>query len=304
MRPMTRLEEVLSEDTEFARLKAANAPAGEVQKRLDEIATEVCRKVGDDELMWHMVIVYNETAATDAKSPEHGNVPDALLTFMNYIPDGARVLDIGCGFGRDSVFMALRDSEKRQQFMGCMKDGKTALERFGVPGRSFHVTGIDSSSTMMAHASIFAEQYGFDPGYGSRWGLPSSVCFAERMDMYHLRGDRLGRFDGIWSSSALFMHTPEALMRPAMGNVAALLKKDGVFGVTYARNTKVVPHDNLRYSRTGEIKYFSRPLPWEVITYAEAVGFVHCEEEFSDRVVGDTVQKDFFITQFFEKQKG
>ena len=309
MRQPTALELVLAGDAEFVRLKTANAPAGDIQKRLDEIATEVCQKAGADELTRHMWFVYEETAPTYAKNPEHGNVPDALLAFMNHVPEYRgkyvpHVLDLGCGTGRDAVFMALQDPEARKQFMGRMKDGKSALERFGLPQKSFHVEGIDASRAMMSHAACLAEKYGFDQAwYGSRDHLLSSVRFAECIGMHHLRADRLRTFDGVWSSAALFMHTPKELIGLALDGVRRVLYGGGVFGVSYANNATNLPYDNLRYSRTGEIKYFSRPTPQMIVAAAALHGLDLFEEQYSDLEMAGEVKKDFFVTQFYRKHQ-
>ncbi|MEK7118731.1 MAG: class I SAM-dependent methyltransferase [Patescibacteria group bacterium] len=301
MRLTTLLEAALLEDEEFAHLKAANTSAEAAQKRLDEIATKICEKVGADALIEHMRVVYDKTANTYSANPEHKHVPDALLTFMGYCSDRAHVLDLGCGFGRDATFMALRDPEVRKEFMGRMKDGKTAFERFGLPTKSIRVVGIDCSEQMVLAADRFAEAHGLftDPGDFS------DTVFLDRIDMHKIGGvPCFGElFDGVWSSAALFMHTPQTLIHPAFESVAKVLRFGGIFGVSYANNSGGLPYDNLRYSRTGEIKYFSRPTPRIVAVVASASGFILREEQYSDFEMAGKVQKDFFVTQFFQKSR-
>lgn len=299
MRPATSLEAALLEDAEFVRLKTANAKAETIQERLDEIAAEVCASVGPDALVAHMRVVYDKTEDAYSANPEHKHVPDALLTFIGYCSDKDYVLDLGCGFGRDATFMALRDWELRQEFMGRMKNGKTAFERFGLPQASVRVVGVDHSKAMELTADQFAEAHGLNIDHNDP---PTDTIFIGGVDMHRLTDPLWSKlFDGVWSSTALFMHTPQTLVHPALMGVAKVLRHGGIFGVSYANNTAGLPYDNLRYSRTGEIKYFSRPIPREVTAIAESLGFVLSTEQFDDLEMAGKVQKDFFITQFFRK---
>lgn len=300
MEQATRLEARLAADAEFSRLKASGAPAEAIQARLDEIAPRVCAAVGADALVEHMDVVYGKTANTYATHADHLYVPDALLLFTAYLEDGASVLDLGCGSGRDAVFLALRDAKVRERFMGRMKDGKSARERFGMPFKSFRVIGVDRSLGMIIEAGRLA----FECGIGVAQNDQISLEFVPGVDMHHLESEHYPAFDGIWSSAALFMHTPEALIAPSINGVARALVNGGVFGVSYANNQSPdISYDNLRYSRTGEVKYFSRPTPWVISIHAEAAGLVLCEEVYDDLVMGNVTKKDFFVTQFFEKRR-
>lgn len=295
MESQTALEKTIAS---YIRVRDGGA-FGEIQSALNGIATAVCQEVGPDVLVEHMRIVYDKTANTYSTNPEHKYIPDALLTFMGCCPDNAHVLELGCGFGRDAVFMALRDKELRKEFMGRVKDGKTALERFGLPTKSFRVVGVDYATSMELAADRFAQAHGLstDPN-----DFPDTV-FLGGIDMHALCAKFYwGKlFDGVWSSAALFMHTPQALISPALEGVAKVLRHGGIFGVSYANNSTSLPYDNLRYSRTGEVKYFSRPTAQEIMIAAEASGFVLCQEEYSDLEMGGATKKDFFVTQFFQR---
>ncbi len=272
----------------------------EIQGVLDRISDEVCASLPPDDIIAHTNVVYEETAQAYAGNSEHDNIPDALLTFMNYFTGDAHILDVGCGSGRDAVFMALQDAELRKEFMHRLKDGKTALERFGMPRGSFDVCGIDASISMLRAADALVARCGFTPN--DNGFLP--VEFRATQDDMHMlwESTHMARvFDGVWSSAALFMHTPEPFIRSALGGVAYVLGLQGIFAVSYAHNASGLPYNNLRYSRTGEIKYFSRPTKEQIVKSAADVGLVLIHESFSDLEMAGQVKKDFFVNQIFQK---
>ena len=48
---------------------------------------------------------YNDNAKLYLSSIENANISDQLLVFLNHIPTGGKILDGGCGTGRDSLYM-------------------------------------------------------------------------------------------------------------------------------------------------------------------------------------------------------
>jgi SAM-dependent methyltransferase len=290
------LEKALAENMEYAFVRGKGGSLQEIQHVLDMIATDICGSVGADALAEHVRVVYEETAGAYASNLEHANIFDALLTFMGYLPNDAKVLDLGCGSGRDAVFMALKDAEKRKAFMLRVKDGKTTLERFGVPQKSFRVIGVDPSLQMVVHAKRLATAYGFAVHHEEH----PCLLFLPGVDLYYIRSGA-HRFDGIWSSAALFMHMPKGFVGSSLVSAHAILKPKGILGVSYANNSAGLPYDNLRYSRTGGIKYFSRPTPTAIVVAAEASGFLLREELLTDLEIAGEVKKNFFITQIFQK---
>jgi len=291
---MSVLESALFNDDQFASLMRSPAESAKaIQARLDMISPDICHKVGPAALTTQNWLVYTDTALGYLKNPEHGNVPDSLFTFMNYFPNGARILDIGCGTGRDAMFMGTRDAQMRKNFMKRLKAGKDQVTRFGIPKKSFHTIGLDRAGPMLSCATSIYGSFADDTG-------TSSLLWLEG-DMHDLRTDRLQFFDGAWSSAALFMHTPREYIAQSLCSVRDVLRNKGILGVSYINNPEGLPYDNLRYSRTGEIKYFSRPTATEIIAEAERQGFSLILHELSDLEMGGTVTKDFFITQFFQK---
>ena len=108
-------------------------------------------------------------------------------------------------------------------------------------------------------------------------------------------------FDGVWSSAALFMHTPKACVESALTAVHRAVRQGGIFGVSYVNNALGLSYDDLRYSRTGAIKYFSRPDPELIAMMAHFVGLELVETQYSDLEMAGAVKENFFITQFFRK---
>ena len=299
MKVKTQLEQALEANPDYSFAKSRGGTTSEIQEVLDNISTVICESLDPLALLAHNHIAYEDTALAYAYNPEHGNIPDALIDFMTQLGDSALVLDIGCGAGRDAVFMALQDIEIRKRFMRRMKDGKTALERFGVPTMSFYTLGIDASESMVQSTRTLARSCGLAP--------QNDTCRAEfsadTEDMHFLRASNvLGDvFSGAWSSAALFMHTPEPLIATALSGVAHVLMHGGIFGVSYSNNPEGTPYDNLRYSRTGEIKYFSRPSKELIAVTAADAGLLLLQEDYSDLEMGGEAKKDFFVTQLFKK---
>jgi len=301
-RELTELENALAENLDFVFVRCCGGSHKEIQDVLDTIATDVCRRVAPRALVEHMRVVYDETAKTYAENSEHLYVPDALLSFMSadFPTKGeASILDLGSGFGRDAVFMALNDPELRKQFLGRKKDGKTALERLGMPSRSFSVIGVDASPNMAIEAGHFATKYGPPDGTHLSATLPS---FIGGVDMHDINPcGWFNVFDGVWSSAALFMHTPKACVESALAAVHRAVRQGGIFGVSYVNNASGLSYDNLRYSRTGAIKYFSRPDPELIAMMAHFAGLELVETQYSDLEMAGEVKENFFITQFFRK---
>ncbi|OGZ05743.1 MAG: hypothetical protein A2845_01180 [Candidatus Lloydbacteria bacterium RIFCSPHIGHO2_01_FULL_49_22] len=298
---MTKLEERLFANVDYAFLRSVSGSPAEIQAVLDRISDMLCDDIDPIQLLAHNRVVYEETALQYAQNTEHEHIPDALIAFMNKLRNNDMVLDIGCGTGRDAVFMAISDRTLRKCFMGRMKDGKAAHERFGIPRKSFFALGIDASPGMVRSATAFAEAHGLTRRGGE---APRAEFLCEIADMHFLRTVETveGLFDGVWSSAALFMHTPQQCIAPALEGVAHVLRRGGVFGVSYFNSPIGVSYNNLRYSRTGEIKYFSRPQSAQIVLAAESAGLCLIEESLSDLEMAGTLKKDFFISQLFRKK--
>ena len=297
----TELEQALALNATYAFVRGVGGGREEIQSVLDRIGPEICKEVGAAFLVEHTRIVYERTAGMYAKDPKHKDISDGLISFMNYLSDGEQVLDLGCGpLLRDALFMSLPDEQFRSSYMGRIKDGRPMRMRISIPAQSFRVTAVDGSRSVVRHALATAM---------SATDIIEDRRVKEKMSIDILDGDMhdcasLGEqpFDGVWSSAALFMHTPQELLRPALEHVASVIKSGGIFGVSYANNSAGLSYDNLRLSSTRAIKYFSRPTPTQIASLAESAGFLLREEQFDDFETGGVLKKNFFIVQFFQKR--
>jgi cyclopropane fatty-acyl-phospholipid synthase-like methyltransferase len=83
-------------------------------------ATDESASVGQYILMFHRCIFllfmvrkevflstldyYNKNAKTYFSHTVELNIEDTMNKFISYLPDGAEILDVGCGSGRDSLY--------------------------------------------------------------------------------------------------------------------------------------------------------------------------------------------------------
>ncbi len=296
---MTKLEQAIRLYA-YGSLLDDSAPQSEKQKVLDEITPAVLGRVEPRDLVIHAREVYDATADEYAKNPHTKDIIDELVQFMFMLPDGARVLDIGCGVGRDSLFMSVKDEAFRKEHMGRMKGGISTREKFCIPQKTFAVTGIDNSLKMLALAKERSSQL----IQKSLITYKTSPTF-DYEDMHTIDIDpqySLGDFDGIWSCTALFTHTPVQMFQLAMGSVSGALKSGGVFFASYTNGVADGQHDKLLLSSTGRVKYFSQPSPEEITDLAEQHGLILKAQMFSDfEIRGKVIKENLFVSQFFKK---
>ena len=115
-----------------------------------------------------------------------------LDPFLDRLTPGARILELGCGAGRDAAHM------RQRGFHVDATDGTAAMvrkakERFGVPARQLRFSELDAVSAydaVYAHASLL---------HAPRRDLPAvlnSIKQALRPDGWHFANYKLGDGEG------------------------------------------------------------------------------------------------------------
>src|SRR3989339_186190 len=149
-----------SSKNELKKTKEKKALAQVLKKQRQEILDSICEEIvaqlSDQELMQSVLDIYSQTVEEYTQNPHTQYITDDLAKFMldPRIHNNARVLDIGCGPGRDSFFMFYNHLKFREIFMERKDgEGKTTLEKFGVPRKKFKTIGIDGSPEMIKIAN-------------------------------------------------------------------------------------------------------------------------------------------------------
>lgn len=294
---MTKLERLIAAylGDDFKQM-----PVKELQARLDKIAHDVLWDFDTDNMSIHMSTVYNTTAKDYVNAPHTQGVIEELITFMNMLPENGCILDVGCGPGRDALFMVCPKRTFRTSNMQRVKNGKRVIDMFDVPEKTLRVIGVDISLQMLLHAQralcMLAKE-----------GKPiAHIPLFLYDDMHHLRiREAVGAefFDGIWSCAGLFTHSLH--VKPALFNqIAFLLKKGGIFFTSYTNSGMAGQwRDKLFVSSTGHIKYFSECDPKQIAYMADGAGLSLIAESYSDtKRPNEPAKKRLFVSQFYRKR--
>lgn len=297
MRVKTQLEYVIESNPHYRGV--VNSVLA--QRTLDVISEEVCAQLRPEDILDHTKAVYDETALMYVAQEDHRIIIPELLDFMELpeLPHGSRILDLGCGpVARDTLFLTNVSHEFRAVFMARRKGG-LPLSLLRIPQeRAYRVTAVDGSPITVSMAQLNFVEARKVLRYKGELTFTPEFALADMHDLSSLSPV----YNGVWSCTALFTHTPRALVGQALRSVARVLVPKGVFGVSYPCGAAMVSYDHLLASRTGRIKYFSRPRPGFIAQEAFAAGLDLIMESPSDLVRDGVVTKDFFITQFFRKQ--
>ena len=197
--------------------------------------------------------------------------------------------------------MAIPDRRHRESLMTRQKDGRTLLERGAEPPEhALEVIGIDISEEMIKHAK---EQRAEALTSSSQLTEDDIIWLTFKVGDMHSLKDSPGIFDGIWSCTALFTHTPRQFNKQAMENVAQLLKPGGIFFASYTNGDATGGYDKLKLSSTGLIKYFSQPSPGAIGQLARSYGLEEIYRTCNDMKGrdGEVLVKDLFVSQYFKK---
>ncbi|MDP3963706.1 MAG: class I SAM-dependent methyltransferase [bacterium] len=296
---MTKLETIVAALLgEQSREETAKRDAKAFQQNLDRVTPEAMKQLTPKDIADHMRSVYDETANAYAENPHTQHVVDEIVEFMNLMPDNGIVLDAGCGTGRDACYMACNEGSCRAPFMERKRKGIKTIDRYAVPKNACFVVAIDGSKDLLDHA---IERYK-NLRRQSQKRLPITFVIGDihQLQLPHISA--FAPFDGIWSCTALFTHTPEALVDPVLKDIAKLLKPGGIFFTSYTNGAVAGPYDKLLASQTGRIKYFSQPDPKDIAERAKQAGLALAKQTFGDFEVNDKVIKpNLFVSQFFVK---
>jgi len=295
---MTKLEIAVLNNLQYSSL-TATATKKERQDVLDKITSEIMAVLTTTEIVSHVQEIYNETIDEYATNSLHQNIVDELIDFMSYVPhDNALVIDVGCGTGRDALFMSVSDQEFRKSLMGRTKNGQTTLEKFLVPTKAIRVVGIDSSLGMLGVAQKWQSSL-IQSGHLKLGEYPRFLYHDATKSL-----ESLGKVDGIWSCAALFTHTPKECLVETINSIAKTVKQGGVFYTTYTNGRSEEKYDKLLLSSTGRIKYFSHPDPSDIAEIARQCGLVLAQEQYSnmESADGKIIKKDLFVSQLYRKK--
>ncbi len=283
----TKLEKLVYKHPKWRAL-SSDAKREEKQKVLNEIRGEVVKKLTPKDICQHTLEVYGKTYMQYVDNPAHKDVIEPIICFMDMLPDGGRVLDVGCGTGRDAFFMSVSNENFRRNLMQRIgEDGKRTIDKFPVPKKSFKVTAIDGCPAMIAYA--LNQRYDLiKQGIWNDFGWPRFKASA--MHDFYLEDGK--KYDGVWSCTSLFTHTPRQMQTSAVVSLSKIIRPGGFLFLSYTYGKTPEAYDNLFMSSTGEIKYFSKPMPADITTLVEHYGFVLWGEEISD----------LFANQFFVMQ--
>ncbi len=284
---------------EFATFRALNCKdytdlAGVTQKHLDAMTPEILERVSPEDIGEHMRAVYDETTHEYANNPHTRFVTDDLIEFMALLEEGDRVLDIGCGPGRDTWFMTSSNTDHRALLMQRETNGRKTIDIHTVPTKKFEVTAVDTSQAMLEMAANAGKTIIVQNKI-----VPAFLSLDMHHDMDHLASHT---FQGVWSCASFLTHTPQAWVEPVLSQIVRVLARGGIFAVSYTQRQPGQAYDYLKLSTTGRIKYFSHPKASDIVELAKRHGLSLERETTSDYVSAGKVVKDLFVSQFFKKR--
>ncbi len=268
------------------------------QKQLDKHTEEIINSLSASDLIHHAIEVYDRTINHFNSDPHiTEGVVDELLVFMQKLNRDACICDLGCGNGRDTLFMATKSQKLRKQLMQRIYQGERVIDKFAVPRKKLRVIALDRSKEMLKATAKIIAKYAktIDPKY-----FPAII----QRDMHNLSSSCSEIFDGIWSCASLLVHTPKQMIYSSLKAVIDLLKPNGKFSLSYIQEQIPGKYNKLLISSTGNVKYFSQPDPRLIRKIAKECGLKERYFRITDfEIKGKLIQKDFFANHIFEKTK-
>ncbi|OGY63715.1 MAG: hypothetical protein A3I89_03625 [Candidatus Harrisonbacteria bacterium RIFCSPLOWO2_02_FULL_41_11] len=299
---MTKLEEIVLISLKLQSLnELTSLNRKEAQERLDSITPQAMELLTSKDVVSHMQNAYSLTVPEYLANPHNQYIIDELIEFMGLLPEGAFVLDLGCGPGRDTIFMSCKNNDFRLSQMKGETNGKKTADKYSIPQNALRVAGLDQSPEMITKAELavqFLENSGKQFVYKPIFSVGDMHNFSS-LNMITYKP----LFSGIWSCAALFTHTPLELLDVALHSVSSSISQDGIFFVSYTNGQATGIYDKLLLSSTGIIKYFSQPNPKQITDIAERYNLYLEKEKFNDFEVNGVIKKkNLFVSQFFRKK--
>lgn len=315
MDKLTKLENVI---IETFNLKNQKKIAALTQDQLDKKTEQIIKKLTPQDLIDHTREIYNRTInryKTDPHSQE--GIVDELILFMNLLKEGDLVLDLGCGSGRDTLFMTTTNPNIRKSLMQRIRNGKRTIEKYSPPEKTLKVVALDSSEEMLRTVwGVIAQKK------STIKNLPILI----QGDMHDLRGawtfcappgeysnslktifndwQPKRAFHGIWACTSLFVHTPKELIESTVKLWSNCLFIGGKFCLSYINGKTTGRYNKLLRSSSGNIKYFSQPNPDKIRKIAKECGLKELLFRITDfEIKGRLIRKNFFVSHIFEKEK-
>lgn len=287
----TKLENVIIETFD---LKNQKEIAELTQDQLNKKTEQIIKKLTPQDLIDHTREIYNRTIdrfKTDPHSQE--GIVDELILFMNSLKENDLVLDLGCGVGRDTLFMTTTSLDIRKSLMQRMRNGKKTIEKYSPPEKTLKVVGLDSSEEMLR----------------TTWSVIVQNKSTIKNFPVFVLGDMHNpvlkeKFHGIWSCTALLVHTPKELIEPTIKLWSDCLFIGGKFYLSYIDGRATGRYNKLLRSSSGNIKYFSQPDYVKIKKIAKKCGLKELLFRITDfEVKGRLIRKNFFVNHIFEKEK-
>lgn len=294
------LERLLNAHEEYRYATGTHRSVGEIQRVLNRISWGICTALTPEDIVAHVRAVYDDAAKAHQWETACTPIIDELIAFTNLpqLENEGLLLDLGCGpAARDTLFLSCSNKEFRSSLMGCVKSDIPMHERLRVSEKMFTVIAADISPEMVRHAEETIETQHAEWDIFCTSHLMSSVCVSDMHDLAQFRT----QYSGVWSCSALFTHTPRALVRSALQSIASILLPKGVLGVSYPLGSEGT-YDRLLYLPNGRVNYYAFPSPTFIKNEAKQVDLHLIDQIRGDRERDGKVTKNFFVTQFFEKR--
>lgn len=300
MSQKTVLEKLLDAHEEHHYVIGTHQSVSEIQRVLNRISWGICTALTPQDIVAHVRATYDNSAKAHKWETACTPVIDELIAFANLpqLENEGLLLDLGCGPSvHDTLFLSCSNKEFRSSLMGRIKDGVPTRERLRIPEKMFRVIAADISPEMVRHAEEAIETQHAEWDIFGISHLMSTVHVSDMHDLSPFRA----QYSGVWSCNALFMHTPRALVRPALQSIASVLLPKGVFGVSYPMGIEG-QYDRLLYLPNGRIMYLSFHSPTFIVNEAKRAGLHLIHQTLGDRELYGKTTKNFFVTQFFEKR--